>query len=258
MRRPRRTATTCGSRSGTTNTSSGERQDADVQPHARLGGSAGDAGCGHLRTAERPRVLVGGLGMGFTLRAALDLLPARTPSSRWRSWCRRWSNGTAAPWPVAGHPLKDTRVRVDRNDVGFTLRANPGRFDAVLLDVDNGPGVHREANHRPLRQSPAWPRRTLRFRAKAYSRSGRRGKTGNSSSACAITASSRTPSACAPASRRAAPTTRSSWGSSGISCPEARRCESVAPAGAPGSRRRARRGRSQRRRRRRAAGSSWR
>ena len=59
------------------------------------------AGCQHLRTAERARVLVGGLGMGFTLRAALDALPG-TPTSRSRSWCRPWSSGTAGPlgrWP---------------------------------------------------------------------------------------------------------------------------------------------------------------
>jgi spermidine synthase len=40
---------------------------------------------------------------------------------------------------LAGNPLQDPRVRLDVNDVGFTLRANPGMFDVVLLDVDNGP-----------------------------------------------------------------------------------------------------------------------
>ena len=41
--------------------------------------------------------------------------------------------------PLAGHPLKDKRVTVDVNDVAVTLSSNPGRFDAVLLDVDNVP-----------------------------------------------------------------------------------------------------------------------
>jgi spermidine synthase len=97
------------------------------------------AGCQHLRTAERPRVLVGGLGMGFTLRAALDLLPqhAVVTVAELVPAVVEWNRGPLSP--LAGHPLKDRRVRIDLNDVGFTLRANPGQFDAVLLDVDNGP-----------------------------------------------------------------------------------------------------------------------
>jgi spermidine synthase len=43
--------------------------------------------------------------------------------------------------PLAGNPLRDPRVRVEVADVGFTLRANCGRFDAILLDVDNGPSA---------------------------------------------------------------------------------------------------------------------
>jgi spermidine synthase len=97
------------------------------------------AGCQHLRTAERPHVLVGGLGMGFTLRAALDLLPAQAivTVAELVPAVVEWNRGPLSP--LAGHPLKDRRVRLDVNDVGFTLQANPGRFDAVLLDVDNGP-----------------------------------------------------------------------------------------------------------------------
>ena len=97
------------------------------------------AGCQHLRAADRPRVLVGGLGMGFTLRAALDMLPADAvvTVAELVPAVVEWNRGPLSP--LAGHPLKDRRVRIDLNDVGFTLRANPGRFDAVLLDVDNGP-----------------------------------------------------------------------------------------------------------------------
>ncbi len=43
--------------------------------------------------------------------------------------------------PLAGHPLEDTRVQVDVNDVAVTLRSTPGRFDSVGLDVDNGPSA---------------------------------------------------------------------------------------------------------------------
>jgi spermidine synthase len=97
------------------------------------------AGCRHLRTVDRPRVLVGGLGMGFTLRAVLDIVPphAVVTVAELVPAVVEWNRGLLSA--LAGHPLKDRRVRIDLNDVGFTLRANPGRFDAVLLDVDNGP-----------------------------------------------------------------------------------------------------------------------
>ena len=99
------------------------------------------AGCRHLRTAERPRVLVGGLGMAFTLRAALDLLPpdAVVTVVELVPAVVEWNRGPLGS--LAGHPLKDRRVRIRVDDVGFTLRANPGQFDAILLDVDNGPAA---------------------------------------------------------------------------------------------------------------------
>jgi spermidine synthase len=77
--------------------------------------------------------------MGFTLRAALDMLPghAIVTVAELVPAVVEWNRGPLSP--LAGHPLKDRRVRIDLNDVGFTLRANPGRFDAILLDVDNGP-----------------------------------------------------------------------------------------------------------------------
>jgi spermidine synthase len=95
--------------------------------------------CRQARTLERPCVLVGGLGMGFTLRAALDLLPphAEVVVAELVPAVVEWNRGPLGS--LAGHPLKDTRVIVDVGDVKATLHANPGRFDAVLLDVDNGP-----------------------------------------------------------------------------------------------------------------------
>jgi spermidine synthase len=97
--------------------------------------------CRQARTLEQPRVLVGGLGMGFTLRAALDVLP---PGAMVRvvelvPAVVDWNRGPLGA--IAGHPLTDRRVRVEVGDVGFTLRANPGGFDAILLDVDNGPSA---------------------------------------------------------------------------------------------------------------------
>lgn len=89
---------------------------------------------------EGARVLVGGLGMGYTLRAVLDrvgpgahvvvveLLPAVV------DWNRKGPLG-----PLAGRPLADERVRVEVGDVVEHLAARPDPYDAILLDVDNGP-----------------------------------------------------------------------------------------------------------------------
>jgi spermidine synthase len=103
------------------------------------------AGCRHLANAERPRVLVGGLGMGYTLRAVLDLVPddAVVTVAELVPAVVDWNRGPLGT--LAGNPLHDRRVRVAVEDVGFTLRANPGRFDAVLLDVDNGPAAFTSA-----------------------------------------------------------------------------------------------------------------
>lgn len=94
-----------------------------------------------VRTLERPCVLVGGLGMGFTLRAALDALPrhASLVVAELLPAVIEWNRGPLGP--LAADPLHDPRVRVEEGDVAVTLRANPGRFDAVLLDVDNGPAA---------------------------------------------------------------------------------------------------------------------
>ena len=96
-------------------------------------------GCRRARTLSRPHVLVGGLGMGFTLRAALDQLPqaARVLVCELVPAVVEWNHGPLGP--LAKHPLNDPRVHVEECDVAATLRTSPGRFDAVLLDVDNGP-----------------------------------------------------------------------------------------------------------------------
>jgi spermidine synthase len=95
--------------------------------------------CRRARTLEEPCVLVGGLGMGFTLRATLDLLPpaATVVVAELIPAVVEWNRGPLGP--LAAHPLKDKRVRLDVSDVAITLRSSPGRFDAILLDVDNGP-----------------------------------------------------------------------------------------------------------------------
>ena len=106
--------------------------------------------CRDARALERPRVLVGGLGMGFTLRAVLDLLPpsAIVTVAELVPAVIDWNRQTLGA--LAGHPLTDPRVRIEIGDVGFTLRANAGRFDAILLDVDNGPAAVTTAGNASL------------------------------------------------------------------------------------------------------------
>ena len=95
--------------------------------------------CRRARKLEEPCVLIGGLGMGFTLRATLDLLPpdALVVVAELIPAVVDWNRGPLGP--LAEHPLKDKRVRVELCDVAHTLRTSAGKYDAVLLDVDNGP-----------------------------------------------------------------------------------------------------------------------
>ncbi len=84
-------------------------------------------------------VLVGGLGMGFTLREALDRVgpEATVEVAELVEAVVRWNEGPLAD--VAGRPLDDPRARVFQGDVGGRIRNPPQRYDAILLDVDNGP-----------------------------------------------------------------------------------------------------------------------
>jgi spermidine synthase len=106
--------------------------------------------CRRARTLTEPCVLVGGLGMGFTLRATLDLLPrdATVVVAELLPAVVEWNRGPLGP--LAEHPLKDRRVHVDVGDVAATLCSSAGRFDAVVLDVDNGPDAFTASNNAGL------------------------------------------------------------------------------------------------------------
>jgi spermidine synthase len=95
-------------------------------------------------------VLVGGLGMGFTLRATLDLLTAEATVvvAELVPAVIEWNRGVLGP--LAGQPLRDPRVLVETGDVAETLQSSIGRFDAVLLDVDNGPDAFTAATNARL------------------------------------------------------------------------------------------------------------
>lgn len=84
-------------------------------------------------------VLIGGLGMGYTLRATLDLLPPGGTAvvSELIPEVVEWNRGVLGP--LAGNPLDDPRTEVVELDVVRVIRESEERFDAILLDVDNGP-----------------------------------------------------------------------------------------------------------------------
>jgi len=105
--------------------------------------------CSRIKRKSGLRILIGGLGMGYTLAAALgqsgpdtlitvsELIPAVV----------RWNREHLGH--LAGMPLDDPRVSVEEEDVGATIRKRKSAWDAILLDVDNGPeGLTRKANDR--------------------------------------------------------------------------------------------------------------
>jgi len=97
--------------------------------------------CAGLFEHKAPRVLVGGLGLGYTLRTALDLLPrsAEVTVAELVPAVIEWNRGPLAP--LAASPLSDPRVTVYVGDVLTCMRKNEQYFDAILLDVDNGPSA---------------------------------------------------------------------------------------------------------------------
>ena len=97
----------------------------------------------------RPRVLIGGLGLGYTLRAALDVLPAaaKVVVAELVPAVVRWNRQEHGG--LAGRPLDDPRVTVFVGDVAKKL-VPTGRYDAILLDVDNGPDALSHAGNANL------------------------------------------------------------------------------------------------------------
>lgn len=111
----------------------------------------GQLGCGHLQGHASPRLLVGGLGMGFTLRAVLDTLPAtaKVVVAELNPVVHAWCRGPLAA--LTESAVMDPRVTVVIGDVAQLIRksaVNGGeaRFDAILLDLYRGP--HAKTNHR--------------------------------------------------------------------------------------------------------------
>ncbi|MCC8936788.1 spermidine synthase [Bradyrhizobium sp. Arg68] len=100
-----------------------------------------------IEAVAKPHVLIGGLGMGFTLRAALAALgaDARIVVAELVPAVVAWARGPMAE--IFAGSLDDRRLSIRETDVTEVIRSHPKTFDAILLDVDNGPeGLTRKAN----------------------------------------------------------------------------------------------------------------
>lgn len=118
--------------------------------NSRLHGSEdalAELACEPVKTRPGARVLIGGLGMGFTLAAALKTLgaDAEVVVAELVAEVAEWNRGPMGM--VAGYPLNDARTTLSVGDVGKLLRTEKQAFDAIMLDVDNGPeGLTRKEN----------------------------------------------------------------------------------------------------------------
>ena len=118
--------------------------------NSRLSGSEealATLACRRIEAVKRPHLLIGGLGMGFTLRAALAVLgpEARVTVAELVPAVIAWAKGPMAG--LFGASLTDPRASIRESDVVEVIRSHAAAFDAILLDVDNGPeGLIRKAN----------------------------------------------------------------------------------------------------------------
>ena len=108
--------------------------------------------CEPLLGVASPRVLIGGLGLGFTLRAALRVLgdDAQVVVAELVEAVIRWNE--SPEYDLARDALRDPRVSVLRDDVARVLAANPAAFDGIMLDVDNGADALTTAHNARLYQ----------------------------------------------------------------------------------------------------------
>ena len=123
--------------------------------NSRLSGSEealATLACRRIEGVKRPHLLIGGLGMGFTLRAALAVLgsEARIMVAELVPAVIAWARGPMAD--VFGESLDDPRASIRQADVIEVIQSHPSAFDAILLDVDNGPeGLIRKSQRCAVR-----------------------------------------------------------------------------------------------------------
>jgi spermidine synthase len=124
----------------------------DELMNSRMHGSEdalAELACKRVADRATPRVLIGGLGMGFTLRSALNHLggTAEVVVAELVPAVIKWNRSHLAD--LAGKPLDDPRVMVRESDVGLVIQEQAQAYDAIMLDVDNGPdGLTHEGNDR--------------------------------------------------------------------------------------------------------------
>lgn len=121
--------------------------------HSEL--ALGQLACDHLKNAARPNVLVGGLGMGYTLKAVLDTLPVsgRVVVAELNPVVLKWCQGPLAV--LTDHAAKDSRVQVEIRDVAHLIKRYAGKprqdkLDALILDLYTGPYARSHKRNDPL------------------------------------------------------------------------------------------------------------
>lgn len=123
-------------------------------------------GCAFLTGLRAPTLLIGGLGLGYTLRQALDMVSpqAQVVVSELLAPVADWNREFIGK--LNGYPLKDERVELRVGDVVKLISRSRSRFDAILMDIDNGPGALTDSENQRLyeRQGIHACRRALRSR----------------------------------------------------------------------------------------------
>jgi len=121
-------------------------------------------GCAHLDGRKAPKILIGGLGMGYTLRQALDMLSsdAQVVVGELLGAVVEWNREFFGE--LNGRPLGDKRVDLKTGDIVELISGSKSRFDSILLDIDNGPNAMTNSGNRRLygRQGIGACRRALR------------------------------------------------------------------------------------------------
>ncbi|MEA1934600.1 MAG: hypothetical protein U9N60_09255 [Thermodesulfobacteriota bacterium] len=107
-------------------------------------------GCGHLAGHKAPSILIGGLGMGYTLRQALDMLSphAQVVVGELMGAVVEWNHEFIGK--LNGRPLSDKRVDLKTGDIVELISRSKSRFDAILLDIDNGPSAMTDSGNSRL------------------------------------------------------------------------------------------------------------
>ena len=107
-------------------------------------------GCAHLAGRKAPSILIGGLGMGYTLRQALDMLSpdAEVVVGELMNTVVEWNREFLGE--LNGQPLADGRVELKTGNIVELISRSRSRFDSILLDIDNGPSAMTDSGNRRL------------------------------------------------------------------------------------------------------------